>query len=82
MVELTLSNPTGGATLASPATVPLTILDNDTPVFQFGAASYASKEGAAGATITVRRVGSAASPATVDFLTAEGTATAASTTRP
>jgi Zn-dependent metalloprotease len=57
-----------------------TIKDNDLPgTFTFSAARYTTgKEGVATVTITVKRTGGAAANASVDFATADGTATAGS----
>jgi hypothetical protein len=72
-VNLALSNPTG-ASLGLSAAV-LTIAD-DEPLVGFSAAAYAVSEAAAAVTITVKRTGSTAGTATVDYVTSNGTATA------
>jgi titin len=78
-VQLSLSTPGGGATLGSPATATLTIIDDDTAgTLQFSAATYSIAENAGSATITVTRSGGSASGVTVNYATANGTATAGS----
>ncbi len=71
----TISAPTGGATLGTATTSTLTLADNDVagPV-QFGASAYQVDEAAGTVTLTVTRTGSTASPGTVDFATAAGSA--------
>jgi Calx-beta domain len=76
-VVVTLSNVQGGATLGTPATTTLTILDNDLGGrFAFSAAVYTVKENVAGGsfTVTVTRTGGLASGVTVDYAAAGGTA--------
>jgi hypothetical protein len=75
---LRLSDATGpGSALEAQHTAVVTILDNDpAPLLQFGAPRYAVKEGSGAATLTVRRVGSRANEATVDYATKDGTAQA------
>lgn len=73
-VELTLGNPVGATILGAHPGV-LTITDNE-PVFQFLAPRYAVAERASKATITVKRTGVLAGPATVDYQITGGTATA------
>jgi hypothetical protein len=76
-VNLSLSNPTGGAVLGSPATAVLTIVDNDpAPVFQFSAATYSFNENAGTVTITATRTGASAVNQTVQYATSNGTAAA------
>ncbi len=77
-VNLTLSNPTGGA-LGETAAAVLTIVDNDTAgTLQFGQANYSVTEGTASVTITVIRTDGTASKVTVNYATSNGTATAGS----
>ena len=88
-VNITLTNPTGGAVLRSPDTAVLTIVDNETPSssgaassvvvqheIKFSAHSYAVQENAGSITITVVRAGGTA-PVTVNYSANNGTATAA-----
>ena len=77
-VNLTLSDPTGGATLGTPDTAVLTIIDNDSGgVLQFSSATYSVNEGVLSgkAIIKVTRSGGTASGVTVDYATSDGTAT-------
>jgi hypothetical protein len=78
-VVLTLSNPTGGATLGTTNPATLTITDNDIGgALKFSAATYSAGEAGASATITVTRSGGTASGVTVEYGTSDGTATAGS----
>jgi hypothetical protein len=71
--QLTLSNARNATVVgANPAL--LTILDNE-PTFQFAAAAYKVSELTPKATITVKRTGSLAAQATVDYALTGGTAT-------
>ena len=77
-VNLTLSNPGGGATLGSPSTAVLTIVDNELDTVQFSAATYSVSENGGTSTITVTRSGGGLGPATVNYATTNGSATAGS----
>jgi hypothetical protein len=78
-VNLTLSNPTGGAVLGGQSSATLTITDDDTAgTLQFSAATYSVNETGGSATITVTRSGGTASNVTVAYATSNGSATAGS----
>ena len=72
-VNLTLSNPGGGATLGARKNAVLTIVD-DEPTVQFGAAEFVGLEGAGGGVITVTRTGPLAGTATVRYTASDDTA--------
>ncbi len=74
-VHLALGAIGGGAVPAAPGEALLTINGLNTTL-EFGAATYASPEGYAKATITVRRAPPLTGSVRVDFATADGTATA------
>lgn len=77
-VALSLTNPTGGATIGSPNPATLTINDNDPPpTFQFSSATYSNSDDLKGlapeaATITVTRTGSTTEAVSVDYATVAG----------
>ena len=75
-VTLTLSNPTGGAVLGARHTATLTIVD-DEPSINFSAPTYSVTENHGPAVITVTRSGPVGGTVTVQFSTADGSATAA-----
>ncbi len=77
--SVSLGNPLGGAILGAPASAVVTIADDDSPgALQFNAASYIAAENGGTLTITVDRVGGSAGAVSVDYSTADGTATAPS----
>ena len=67
-----LSNPTGTSIISGTATVNIT--DNE-PVLSFQPATYTVTEGAGTVAVTVNRIGSIASTASVSYSTQSGTAT-------
>ena len=79
-VNLTLSSPTGGATLGTPSTAVLTITDNDVALpagtLQFSAATYSVGENGGNAAVIVTRTGGSSGAVSVSFATSNGTATA------
>ena len=74
-VALSLSNPTGGATLGTPAGSTLTIADDDTAL-RLSADAYTAAEADGMVTITVERIGDTTAAASVDYATMDGSATA------
>ena len=78
-IVLQLANPTGGATIGTPASTTLTIIDNDTAgTVQFGAAAYSVAENVPGGSINllVTRAGTnLASGIVVSYTVTGGTAT-------
>lgn len=75
-VDLALSNPTGGSTLGKRPTSQLRITDDDRGgSLAFRAGSAVVDEALGTATVTVQRTGGLAGGVTVDYATADGTAT-------
>jgi hypothetical protein len=75
-IVLSLSNPVN-ATLGTPATTAVTIIDNDAPpTLQFSSAAVSVMENAGTATITVSLAGSTSRSAAVNYTVTGGNATA------
>jgi len=74
-VLLTLANPTGGATLGTPSSGVLTIMDNEVAV-AFASPVFVVNEDGGNATLTVRRYNGTNLVTTVNYATTNGTATA------
>jgi hypothetical protein len=74
-VNLTLTSPTTGARLGSPASAVLTIVDSDAAgAVQFEVSNFSVSETDPSATITVVRKGGRAGGGTVDYATEDGSA--------
>ena len=74
-INLTLSNPTRGASLGATSAAVLTLANNDVS-FRFVDSNTNVSEGGGTATIRVERLGGTPSTVTVDYATSNGTATA------
>ncbi len=74
--NVALSNPTSGAVLGPASNAVVTIMDSSVALLQFSPATYSAGEANANVTITVARTGATNAAITVDFATANGTATA------
>lgn len=78
-LSLTLSNPSGTAVLGSPATLRVEIVEDDSaPTLAFALDALDVEESAGTATVTVSRSGATDQAVTVDYATADATATAGS----
>ncbi len=75
---LSLSNPTGGAALGTPATTSVRIVDPWGPVVQFSSATNSISETGGVAVITVTRLGVSEGGFSVSFTTSNGSAQAGS----
>jgi len=80
-VQLSLSSPGGGASLGSPAAATLTIQDDDAPSgtpgnLRLTSATYSGSESDASIQVRVERVGGSAGAVSVQYATADGSATA------
>ncbi len=73
-VKLTLSNPTGGASLGSPVNAQLIIVATGPPVIQLTAGAYNFHEHSGRATIAAVRFNDSSVPVSVNYATSDGTA--------
>ena len=76
--NVSLAGATGGATIGTPATATVTIVDDEVAqpgVLQFNASTYSVGEAAGTATVTVTRTGGTDGAVTVNYALANGTAT-------
>jgi CSLREA domain-containing protein len=81
-INLTLSNVGGSGELGTPATAVLTILNDDTPSFQFEQPSYTVSETSGSLSIVVKRAGDTSNAATVDYATNDFTGVPATDLQP
>ncbi|HVK13319.1 MAG TPA: Calx-beta domain-containing protein [Gemmataceae bacterium] len=76
-ILLTLSNPTGGATLGTQTTATVNVADFEEGDLAFGAPVFsANEDGSTVATVTVTRVNGSDGAVSVNYATSDGTATA------
>jgi len=76
---VTLSGPTGGATLGSPSSATVTIIDTTAPgTIALTASSFTVQESAGTVSITATRTGGSSGAVSVSYATSNGTATAGS----
>ena len=76
---VTLSGPTGGATLGSPSSATVTIIDTTAPgTIALTASSFTVQENAGTVSITATRTGGSSGAISVSYATSNGTATAGS----
>jgi hypothetical protein len=77
-----LSNVTGGASLGTPATANVTIMEDDPPPaagsLQFSAPGFSVRENGGSVQVTVSRTGGSAGAVGVDYATTDGSSTAGS----
>jgi hypothetical protein len=76
--QISITNPTGGATLGNPSSAQLTIVDNDAATpgeFRFGAETVSVGEAQGSLVINVRRIGGSDGQVQVPYTVSEGTAT-------
>jgi hypothetical protein len=74
----TLNTPSGDASIGAIDTGTVTIVDDPTGTAQFSVSTLTTDEDAGTVTVTVTRVGGTEGPLTVNYATADGTATAPS----
>jgi hypothetical protein len=79
-VNLSITTPTGGATLGIPTTAVLTLMDDSQPIqagqLQFATAAYTGVVTVGSAIITVSRTNGSSGTVTVQYATSDGTAQA------
>ncbi len=74
--SVALSEPQGAALVGQPAVFSVTVIDDDGPRLQFSTKSYKAPETASSVDLTIKRLGIAEGPVSVDWTTGNGTATA------